>query len=160
MLAILAPARACACGWLRVAPGGRRAPRSEPCANLRALPGGRARPERFGTADWSHVMLSIYNITIDIARDAARAANTIAQYDSDLARQLRRAATSIPLNVAEAAGSTGGNRRQRYATALGSAYEVRACLDVATAMDYIAGLDHDQLDKLDRIIATLFKVCR
>ena len=34
----------------------------------------------------------------------------------------------------------GGNRRLRYATALGSARETMACFDVAVAMDYLAPL--------------------
>ncbi len=35
----------------------------------------------------------------------------------------------------------GGNRRQRYLTALGSARETIACFDVAVSMDYVAPLD-------------------
>jgi four helix bundle protein len=105
-------------------------------------------------------MLHIYSSTIDIARDAGHAARSIAHHDADLARQLRRAATSIALNVAEGSGVLGGNRRQRYATALGSARETRACFEVAIAMDYIAPLDLDTQDRLDKVIATLVKVSR
>ena len=76
-------------------------------------------------------MLNIYTDTIDIARDAGAAAKVIARQDGDLARQLRRAASSIALNVAEGSGVHGGNRRQRYATALGSARETLACFDVS-----------------------------
>ena len=56
--------------------------------------------------------------------------------DTDLSRQLRRAAASVALNIAEATGSHGGTRRQRFLSALGSANEVLACLDVAAALGY------------------------
>jgi len=105
-------------------------------------------------------MLTIYSSTIDIAREAGIAARTIAQHDADLARQLRRAATSIPLNVAEGSGVQGGNRRLRYMTALGSARETMACFDVAVAMDYLAPLGFESRDRLDKVIATLVKVSR
>ena len=105
-------------------------------------------------------MLNIYPLTIDIARHAGQVAKLIAQYDADLARQLRRAATSVPLNVAEGAAANGGNRRQRYTTALGSAYEVRACLQVAAALDYIPTPQHSDSDRLERVIATLINTCR
>ena len=105
-------------------------------------------------------MLTIYSDTIEIARCAGLAARTIAQHDADLARQLRRAATSIPLNVAEGSGVAGGNRRLRYATALGSARETMACFDVAVAMDYLAPLGFESMDRLDKVIATLVKVSR
>ena len=105
-------------------------------------------------------MLDIYGATIEMARDAGIASRMIAQHDADLARQLRRAATSVPLNLAEGSGLSGGNRRLRYATALGSARETRACFDVAVALDYIAPLGFEALDRLDKVIATLVKVSR
>jgi len=82
-------------------------------------------------------MLRTYPVTLDMARDAARAAKRIALIDKDLARQMRRAAASVPLNTAEGSGSRGGNRRARYENALGSAEEVRAIYDVAAAMEYL-----------------------
>ena len=105
-------------------------------------------------------MLRIYQVALDVARDAAAAARVIGLQDADLARQLRRAATSIPLNVAEGSGVSGGNRRLRYATALGSARETMACFDVAVAMDYLAPLGFESRDRLDKVIATLVKVSR
>ena len=59
--------------------------------------------------------------------DAAGMAEAIERRDGDLARQLRRAAASVALNVAEGMGNTSGHKRQRYQTALGSAREVIAC---------------------------------
>ena len=48
-------------------------------------------------------MLTIYPVTLLMARDAALAADRIGRRDPDLARQLRRAAASVPLNTAEGA---------------------------------------------------------
>ena len=105
-------------------------------------------------------MLNIYSDTIEIARCAGLAARTIAQHDADLARQLRRAATSIPLNLAEGAGVGGGNRRMRYATALGSAREVLACLETGHVMGYCDTVHDTTRSRLDHVIGTLVRIVR
>jgi len=43
---------------------------------------------------------------------------------------------------------------------MASANEVVACLDVARRFGYVAPIDHEVRDKLDRIIATLRKLTR
>jgi four helix bundle protein len=70
--------------------------------------------------------------------EIGRVTKVIRGHDRDLADQLRRAATSIALNLAEADGNAGGNRRNRLHTALGSLREVRAALRVAVAFEYVA----------------------
>jgi four helix bundle protein len=72
----------------------------------------------------------------------------------------RRAASSIALNTAEAYGNSGGNERMRFRSALGSAQEVRASLDVAEALGYITAVDGELRDRFDRIAATLFRLIR
>ena len=105
-------------------------------------------------------MLRIYRDALDMARDAAVVARAIERRDGDLARQLRRAATSVVLNIAEASGVSGGNRRQRHHSALGSAQEVVACFDVAEAMAYIAPVRGEVRSRLDMIVGTLTNVLR
>ncbi|PKN56795.1 MAG: hypothetical protein CVU56_14165 [Deltaproteobacteria bacterium HGW-Deltaproteobacteria-14] len=105
-------------------------------------------------------MLRIYSVALLVARDAAIAAGRIGRRDPDLARQLRRAAASVPLNIAEGSGSLGGNRRARYANALGSARETWACLEVAAAMSCIAAPGPDVMRRLDHVIGTLVKLTR
>jgi four helix bundle protein len=105
-------------------------------------------------------MLRIYSTVIDVLRTLRPVVAQIETHDRDLARQLRRAASSIALNVAEASGSRGGTRRERYQNALGSARETGACLDVAVALGYVEELDAEIVMRLDRVRATLFSVVR
>ena len=105
-------------------------------------------------------MLDIYPVALDIARAAGAACQKIAQSDADLSRQLRRAVTSIVLNIAEGSGVLGGNRRQRYATALGSAREACACFDIAEAMGYVSALSIENRQRFERVIGTLVMVTR
>jgi four helix bundle protein len=55
----------------------------------------------------------------------------IRKADRDLFDQVRRAMNSVVLNIAEADGNDAGNARSRFATACGSAKEVRAGLQLA-----------------------------
>jgi four helix bundle protein len=106
-------------------------------------------------------MLRIYNVVLEMVADAARIAEQIEERDRDLARQMRRAAASVALNTAEGMGNTAGHKRQRYQTALGSAREVKACVDVAKAMRYVGEVNAVTLDRMDHITATLIRLaCR
>jgi len=88
---------------------------------------------------------------------AYAAANRVERFDADLARQLRRAGSSVPLNISE--GSRKGNRVVRYQSAMASANKVRSTLQVAAAVGFVeANVALD--DRLDKIIATLWKLTR
>ena len=103
-------------------------------------------------------MLKIYDVSLSVLRKLSPIVATIERHDSDLARQLRRAASSITLNLAEGSGSQGRNRNARYFNALGSAREARACIHVAIAWSYVEKIDADLLDELERVIATLVRL--
>src|SRR5579863_10676987 len=103
-------------------------------------------------------MLRIYETMIAVLRGLTPVAVAIEGRDRDLARQLRRASSSVALNLSEGSGSSGGTRRERYKNALGSARETGACLDVAVALGYVANVDAGLLDALDKVRATLVKV--
>jgi len=102
-------------------------------------------------------MLRIYTTIIDVLRMLRPVIARIEAQDRDLARQLRRASSSIALNTSEGSGSSGGTRRERYRNALGSARETGACLDVSLALGYVEEIDAVLLDALDRVRATLAK---
>jgi four helix bundle protein len=91
------------------------------------------------------------------AQARAQAQAQIDAHDRDLARQLRRAASSVALNISEGSGSRGGTRRERYHNALGSARESGTCLDVAVALGYVEQIDAGLLDRLDHVTATLVR---
>ena len=79
-----------------------------------------------------------------------------------MADQLRRAALSVPLNIAEAAGRTSETDAARhYAIARGSAMECAAIIDALNLLSVMNQPEHDQaVDILARIVAMLTKLCR
>jgi len=85
----------------------------------------------------------------------------IRQRDKSLEDQLRRAASSIGLNCAEAAFSDPGNRRARLFTAAGSAGETRHALRQAVAWRLVTAADAAVAMKLvERIVAILWRMTR
>src|ERR1700744_4348571 len=97
----------------------------------------RGRGLRCGGRSEENGMLRIYDFIVDVLRRLRPVIAQIETHDRDLARQLRRAASSIALNVSEGSGSRGGTRRERYCNALGSARETGACLDVAAPLGHV-----------------------
>jgi four helix bundle protein len=78
-------------------------------------------------------MLRIYPVVLEVLKQLQPALKRIEVKDRDLARQLRRCSSSIALNLAEGMYSRGRNRNARYHSALGSARETLACLDLASS---------------------------
>src|SRR5262245_4733517 len=127
-------------------------------ALLAALTG----PARAARGSWltkgAHDMLTIYPVILETIALLRPTIERIERYDRDLGRQLRRAASSVALGVAEGMFSRGKNKAARYHTALGSARETMACLEVAVALGYLDGVDETMLDRLRRIIGTLVRL--
>jgi four helix bundle protein len=83
----------------------------------------------------------------------------IHRHDRSLADQIRRAASSVVLNLAEAAYNNAGHRRSRLESARGSANEVRAALSLACAWGYIDAAQAADIDALyDRVLATTYRL--
>jgi four helix bundle protein len=81
--------------------------------------------------------------------------------DKALEDQLRRAASSIGLNCAEAAFSDPGDRRARLFTAAGSAGETRHALRQAVSWRLVTQRDAEPaLNLVDRIVAILWRMTR
>ncbi len=102
-------------------------------------------------------MLRIYETMIEVMKGLRPVVKQIEGHDRDLARHLRRASSSVALNISEGSGTNGGTRRERYRKAHGSARETGACLDVAMACGYVAEVDAALLDRLDKVRAVLVK---
>jgi four helix bundle protein len=85
----------------------------------------------------------------------------VSRRDRDLGSQLRRALSSVALNIAEASGNQAGNARLRYETARGSLYEGRAALRVAVAWGYITPESaRGVLESLDTLGGRVFGLAR
>jgi four helix bundle protein len=103
-------------------------------------------------------MLRIYAVILDTIRYVRPTIETIEKKDSDLGRQMRRAAASIALNASEGMYSRLGNRKVRYHSALGSARETLACIETGAALGYVDEPDAEVLGRFNAIIGTLAKL--
>lgn len=103
--------------------------------------------------------LDVYRLALELASQIRRLLPEIQRFDRDLATQLRKATTSVPLNISEALRRRGRDRGHLLSVALGSAAEVQAILDVSIAM---ALFDSDSVTDLeptiDRICAMLYRL--
>jgi four helix bundle protein len=104
-------------------------------------------------------MFHLYKLAILLVQRLAKYVTDVERHDPDLARQMRRALTSVPLNIAEGMNARGKNRIARYDTALGSDNEVITCLDVAEALGYVRVAPEDR-DLAQRVRATLLKLIK
>ncbi len=103
-------------------------------------------------------MLRAHDTMIDALTMLRPVIEQVERSDRDLGNQLRRCAASVALNMAEASGSRGGNRNVRYRSALGSARETTACLDVAVALGYVESVDGALREKLESVRRVLTSV--
>jgi four helix bundle protein len=79
--------------------------------------------------------LDVYQCSVAFAALAVEVATSIPRGHGALSDQLRRAAFSVPLNVAEAAGrASEADAARHYAIARGSAMECAAVLDVVRCL--------------------------
>ena len=103
--------------------------------------------------------LEVEHVALEVITSLKPLMPRIARHDRALAVQLRRASSSIALNVCEADHSDPGNRRARFHTAAGSASESRGALRVALAWGYITDTQAEPaLGLLDRALAMLWKL--
>jgi four helix bundle protein len=100
-----------------------------------------------------------YDRALDLLRTLPLLLVRLSRRDAGLADQLRRAAQSCVLNIAEANRRTGRDRRNRFRIALGSAAEVTACLDVAIVLGSLEAREcAASLELADRVRAMLFRL--
>jgi four helix bundle protein len=103
--------------------------------------------------------LRVYDTALEMVSEVVELSRRVERCDGDLARQMRRACTSVPLNIAEGVHSKGGNQKARFHNAMGSARETMAAIEVSVAARYVdAAGTPEVLRRLDGIVATLWKL--
>jgi four helix bundle protein len=105
-------------------------------------------------------MLKIYGEMLVMLRDVRPVIEALEKRDAGLADQMRRAAQSVVLNAAEGCYSRGRNSGARFQTSLASMRETLACIEVGSAFGYFAMPDSAVLDRIDKIMATLYRLVR
>jgi len=103
-------------------------------------------------------MLKVYPVVIEFISALRPLLAQIERRDRDLGRQLRRASSSVALNLAEGMYSRGELRTARYHSALGSMRESYSCLEVAQAFGYVHALESVMLERVNRITGTLVRL--
>jgi four helix bundle protein len=105
-------------------------------------------------------MLRIQHLVFDIIRQLHPVLTVLRRKDRSLEDHLRRAMTSVALNLAEGVAIRDGNKRLRYETALGSLDEAHMALHVAIAFQYVPALNaslEKQLQDATNMLASLAK---
>ena len=102
-----------------------------------------------------------YDLSIELLTLLRPLLAQLATHDADLARQIRKAATSAPLNLAEGRSRVGRDRPHFWRIAGGSIREVRAALESAVALGFLDGAETRRADALcDRLGALTWGLTR
>ena len=103
--------------------------------------------------------MQVHEMALSIVQALAPMMPLIQRHDRALAVQLRTAASSMVLNIAESEYSDPGNRRARLFTAAGSTNESRSAVRVAIAWGYIREEKATEiLARFDAVMAVLWKL--
>ena len=106
--------------------------------------------------------MDVYRCAIQSLALSAKALEGMPKGNSGRSDQLKRAALSIPLNIAESSGKTTSADRKRFcAVARGSAMECSAILDACRVSSLVdENIVEEGKSLLVRIVAMLTKMCR
>jgi four helix bundle protein len=100
-----------------------------------------------------------FEASIELIRSLKEPLAGLDRRDPDLARQLRRAAASIPLNLREGGRRNGKDRIHLWRVSSGSAAEVVAALRVAEAFGYLpSDVTAPALGLCDRVLAMTWRM--
>ncbi|MBK9982922.1 MAG: four helix bundle protein [Saprospiraceae bacterium] len=105
----------------------------------------------------AHTNLDVYKYSYALILEAYRVTKILpADERFNLVSQLRRAALSVHLNIAEGSSRKSmGERKRFYEIARGSLIEVDTAIGVAFGLEYVT---LDQVGKLGEVIINSFKV--
>jgi four helix bundle protein len=109
-----------------------------------------------------HENLDVYNCSIEFLTLALRLVGRLPRGEREIRDQLKRAAMSVPLNIAEGAGKpTAPDRARFHGIARGSAMECGALVDVCRVAGFLAESEAEEAKTLlGRIVAMLTRMCR
>ena len=109
---------------------------------------------------FNHKKLKCYELALNIARNVPSITRTWPRGTSYLIDQLRRAVSSIALNIAEGNGRRLPKERRRFfSIARASAAETSSIMDIAEALKYIDNPTYEIIqDQLLQIIKILYKL--
>ena len=99
----------------------------------------------------------VYEVALELVSALRPSVDALARRDRDLADQVRRAGSSVVLNIAEGARRWGKDRRHFYRIAAGSAAEMRVALQVARAWEFLESNSEVEA-LLDRVLAMLWRL--
>ena len=100
-----------------------------------------------------------HSVALAWAATLGPALGKVAKGDADLARQLRRAVASVPLNLAEGSRRAGKDRMHHYRIAFGSAEEVMSGLALGVAWGHLGAEDVAASEAYaDRLRAMLWRL--
>ena len=101
--------------------------------------------------------LIAYEVAVELVQELRPIVEAVKQHDSNLADQMKRAATSVVLNLSEGQRRSAGNKRRAYEIAHGEAREVLGCLDCSAAWGYVLDTAATRA-KLDRLLALCWRL--
>jgi four helix bundle protein len=104
-------------------------------------------------------MLIAYVVAVQLLKELRPIVEAIAKHDSNLAGQLRRAATSVVLNLGEGQRRVAGNQRRAFEVAHGEAREALSCLDAADGWGWVVD-DRAARKTLDRLLGLCWGLTR
>ena len=103
--------------------------------------------------------LIIQRRALEAARGLREVLALVKKRDRSLFDQIHRAMNSVVLNIAEADGNDPGTAKARFASACGSAKEVRAGLQLGVAYGYFPGAKVRAIDTaLDEVCAMSWRL--
>ena len=103
----------------------------------------------------------VYDASIQLLHALRPIIKRVAAHEADLAKQLRRAASSTVQNICEANKRVNRDRANRFRVAGGEASEIKGSLETAVAFEYVEAADiADALVLADRICAMTYRLSR
>ncbi|ANE51127.1 four helix bundle protein [Flavisolibacter tropicus] len=105
----------------------------------------------------SHTKLDVFQVSKQLALECYKITKAFPSEEKfALVQQVRRAALSVHLNIAEGCSRTSAVERKRYfEISRGSVIEIHTALDIAECLGYC---NQEQLSRLGKLIIQTFKI--